>query len=299
MTICAVNGCSNRSSRRNPTTPSVSFYCLPKVISNQCDRTRELSEKRRKLWLEKINRRELYFKKDVRICSVHFISGKPAYLMHDSHPDWLPTLKLGRERSLESSRPWRARRAQRGKQEEVADEKEVGEATEVAGNSQVASERVSGRDQIASHKKVPNNKRTVSNRQARSSKKVAGNVKAANNKKALSNKRAANIKKVTGNRKVADEKEVAEDEEVVVSKEVAAQGLLELAGMRTREETGLSAVQEWLELYDGNVDMEQETGIGTQTTLKMRDIVALEFECRNLRRQLHELRERKPTSSSG
>ncbi|EEC13544.1 hypothetical protein IscW_ISCW021101 [Ixodes scapularis] len=63
------------SSRRNPTTPSVSFYCLPKVISNQCDRTRQLSEKRRKLWLEKINRRELYFKKDIRICSVHFISG--------------------------------------------------------------------------------------------------------------------------------------------------------------------------------------------------------------------------------
>uniref|UniRef100_V5HKX5 THAP-type domain-containing protein n=1 Tax=Ixodes ricinus TaxID=34613 RepID=V5HKX5_IXORI len=299
MTICAVNGCSNRSSRRNPTTPSVSFYCLPKVISNQCDRTRELSEKRRKLWLEKINRRELYFKKDVRICSVHFISGKPAYLMHDSHPDWLPTLKLGRERSLVSSRPWRARRVRRGKHEEVADEKEVGEATDVASNSQVASERVSGRDKIASHK------RTASNRQARGSKKVAGNVKAANSKVALSNrrvksnKRAANVKRVTGNRKVADEEGVAEDEEVAVSKEVAAQGLLELAGMRTREETGLSAVQEWLELYDGNVDMEQETGVGTQTTLKMRDIVALEFECRNLRRQLHELRERKPTSSSG
>ncbi|KAG0411084.1 hypothetical protein HPB47_011795, partial [Ixodes persulcatus] len=138
-TICAVNGCSNRSSRRNATTPSVSFYCLPKVISNQCDRTRQLSEKRRKLWLEKINRRELYFKKDVRICSVHFISGKPAYLMHDSHPDWLPTLKLGREHGLESSRPRRAMKVQSGRQEEAADEKEVGEASEVAGNSQAVS----------------------------------------------------------------------------------------------------------------------------------------------------------------
>lgn len=305
MTICAVNGCSNRSSRRNATTPSVSFYCLPKVISNQCDRTRQLSEKRRKLWLEKINRRELYFKKDVRICSVHFISGKPAYLMHDSHPDWLPTLKLGREHGLESSRPRRARKVQSGRQEEAADEKEVGEASEVAGNSQVASERVSNKNKIPSHKKFLSNKRTSSNRQVRSRKKVAGNVKAASSKVALSNrrvrsnKRAANVKKATGNRKVADEKEVAEDKEVAVSKEVAAQGLLELAGMRTREETGLSAVQEWLKLYDGNVDMEQETGIGTQTTLKMRDIVALELECRNLRRQLHELRERKPTSSSG
>ncbi|CAN8028917.1 unnamed protein product, partial [Ixodes persulcatus] len=73
------------SSRRNATTPSVSFYCLPKVISNQCDRTRQLSEKRRKLWLEKINRRELYFKKDVRICSVHFISGElRLLLLHSS-----------------------------------------------------------------------------------------------------------------------------------------------------------------------------------------------------------------------
>ena len=30
-----------------------------------------------------------------RICSRHFISGKPAYLYDEANPDWLPTLHLG------------------------------------------------------------------------------------------------------------------------------------------------------------------------------------------------------------
>ena len=30
-----------------------------------------------------------------RICSRHFISGKPAALYNDTNPDWLPTLHLG------------------------------------------------------------------------------------------------------------------------------------------------------------------------------------------------------------
>ncbi|CAN8004967.1 unnamed protein product [Ixodes hexagonus] len=303
MTICAVNGCSNRSSRRNPDAPSVSFYCLPKVINNQCERTRELSEKRRRLWLEKIDRRELYFKKEVRICSIHFISGKPAYLMHDKHPDWLPTLKLGQgvrtKRSLRSFRSQRAKKERKGKNPEGdADNKEAKEDKKAIDNSQVADERVSVSNNIASHKKVASRK----NRQVASSKKVARNIKVANSRRVANNKKkATSTRKAAGSGKAADEKGVTGNEELEVADntEVAAQGLLELAGVRTREETGLSAVQEWLKLCDGDAGSQQETGVGTQTTLKMGDIVALELELRILRRQLRELREKKPASSSG
>lgn len=287
MTICAVNGCSNRSSRRDPAAPSVSFYCLPKVISHQCERTRELSEKRRRLWLEKINRRDLYFKRDVRICSMHFVSGKPAYLMHDNHPDWLPTLKLGQENSPKS-RSRRAKKEPSGKQEEGTDK-----SKEVVGSSQAAMKRISGKDKSAGLNEAASLTKATSKKQAMSHKKVASNIALASSKRTRSNTLARSVVEV------AEKKRAAEHEEVADNTEVAAQGLLELAGMRTKEETGLSAVQEWLKLYDNDTDMEQETGVSTQTPLRMRDIVALELECRNLRRQLRDLREKKPNSSSG
>ncbi len=35
-----------------------------------------------------------------RICSRHFISGKPAALEEENNPDWLPTLHLGHSKAM-------------------------------------------------------------------------------------------------------------------------------------------------------------------------------------------------------
>lgn len=54
--MCMVFGCSNRSDprgRKKKTTNS-NFFSLPKIVENQCERT-----KRRSLWLARIKRANL------------------------------------------------------------------------------------------------------------------------------------------------------------------------------------------------------------------------------------------------
>ena len=74
MIICAIVGCPNTSKRAQ----GISFYRLPAVISHQGERDRELSQKRRDLWLARIHRRDLGAEKypNIRVCGLHFVSGK-------------------------------------------------------------------------------------------------------------------------------------------------------------------------------------------------------------------------------
>ncbi|XP_077498972.1 uncharacterized protein LOC144110042 isoform X2 [Amblyomma americanum] len=101
MPICAIIGCPIRSSSaRRPGVGQplgIGLFCLPKVITWQCERTRMLSEKRRALWFERINRRDLMNPKHLRVCGRHFITGRPSRLMDDKNPDWAPSLYLGYE----------------------------------------------------------------------------------------------------------------------------------------------------------------------------------------------------------
>lgn len=71
------------------------MYCLPKVIANQCARTKELSEKRRSTWLARINRKDLKTLNNVRVCGRHFKTGRPAKLFDETNPDWAPNILLG------------------------------------------------------------------------------------------------------------------------------------------------------------------------------------------------------------
>ncbi|XP_075542008.1 uncharacterized protein LOC142576016 [Dermacentor variabilis] len=97
MVNCAVYGCSNRSWRKNSeNTNKVKFYGVPSVIYNQCSRTQELSERRRAEWFRRIRRADIDENSpNYKVCSVHFISGKPSYLMDERNPDWAPSLQLG------------------------------------------------------------------------------------------------------------------------------------------------------------------------------------------------------------
>jgi len=93
MVICAVVGCSNRSDRDK----GVSFFRIPKVIICRSQRELELTKKRRDGYLAAVSREDITDRgiANIRVCSRHFISGKPAALFDELNPDWLPTQNLG------------------------------------------------------------------------------------------------------------------------------------------------------------------------------------------------------------
>lgn len=70
------------------------FFAIPKIREHEGDFTKALTEDRRRLWLKNINRKTEPTKYS-KICSDHFITGRPASIYERSHPDWAPTLKLG------------------------------------------------------------------------------------------------------------------------------------------------------------------------------------------------------------
>ena len=90
MVLCVVLGCSKRSGRDR----EVHFYRIPKVITNRGRDIKKLSKKRRACFLAAIKREGLTEKilANDRICSRHFILGKPAPPLDENNPDWLPTL---------------------------------------------------------------------------------------------------------------------------------------------------------------------------------------------------------------
>lgn len=94
MVNCSIEGCKSKVGREK-----LSFYTIPAVITRQCDLTLELSERRRKVWFECIYRPgfdEADAPRYVRVCSKHFVNGKPSALFDVANADWVPCLNLGR-----------------------------------------------------------------------------------------------------------------------------------------------------------------------------------------------------------
>ncbi|XP_065297009.2 uncharacterized protein [Dermacentor albipictus] len=128
MVICAVVGCSNRTCWAKST--NTNFFRLPKIIGHQGDRTRELSAKRRGLWLARIKRADLNTERTgIRVCGAHFVKGRPSKLWQEADPDWAPTLLLGY--SAKRGDPRRhARAAKRRNQARAAQARHAAEAAE-------------------------------------------------------------------------------------------------------------------------------------------------------------------------
>ena len=68
---CWVNGCANRADGKD----KKGFFSIPAIRENEGDFTKSLTEKRRRLWLANINRRDFPTKYS-KICSDHFVSGE-------------------------------------------------------------------------------------------------------------------------------------------------------------------------------------------------------------------------------
>ena len=97
-----VFGCSKCSKRDK----DVHFYRIPKVVTNKGPDTEALSKRRRQgYYLSAIKRADITEKilANDRICSRHFITGKPASLLDETSPDWLPTLHLGHGRQISAN----------------------------------------------------------------------------------------------------------------------------------------------------------------------------------------------------
>lgn len=79
MPICAIFGCRSRSKSSPKSTnreQGVGMFSLPKVITRHCERTLQLSVKRRRVWLARINRNDLKNLDNIRVCGRHFVTGE-------------------------------------------------------------------------------------------------------------------------------------------------------------------------------------------------------------------------------
>ncbi|XP_034542090.1 uncharacterized protein LOC117814720 isoform X2 [Notolabrus celidotus] len=76
----------------------LTFYSFPAWRRNEGKEVSELTMRRRAAWVAAVGRWNITFNcipTSMRVCSRHFHSGKPAYEMLQSDPDWAPSLKLG------------------------------------------------------------------------------------------------------------------------------------------------------------------------------------------------------------
>ena len=119
VNFCAVIGCAKRADRDKGT----SFYRLPSIITHQGEQTRQLSERRRREWLSAIRRQDIKPEnyEHTRVCSDHFISGKPSSLYQTTHPDWVPSRCLGHNEKKEALGERHARAAERAAKRRCAE----------------------------------------------------------------------------------------------------------------------------------------------------------------------------------
>ncbi|XP_008303602.1 uncharacterized protein LOC103375174 [Stegastes partitus] len=97
---CCVKYCRCRShdhhGRKIPN--GLTFHCFPAWRTNEGGHISELTKRRRAAWVAAVGRSSITFDSipsSMRVCSRHFHSGRPAYEMLESDPDWVPSLNLG------------------------------------------------------------------------------------------------------------------------------------------------------------------------------------------------------------
>ncbi|XP_038077625.1 uncharacterized protein LOC119745381 isoform X2 [Patiria miniata] len=105
--FCVVYGCGAQSKRRGGARDNgLKFFRIPKVKVHVGSKARELSEKRRRLWISAIGRADKKdFNTHARVCSRHFASGKSAKDWDTTSIDWVPTLCLCHSNVKQADRP--------------------------------------------------------------------------------------------------------------------------------------------------------------------------------------------------
>ena len=101
MVLCLMVNCHSRTVRDK----EISFFRVPVIVENQGEACEELSVERRRRWLSAISRDSLTESpiKSGRVCSRHFVHGKPAASWDKWNVDWVPTLNLGHSKKVACS----------------------------------------------------------------------------------------------------------------------------------------------------------------------------------------------------
>ena len=113
MVLCIIGNCGSKSGR-----DSIRFYCVPSIITNQGEEFEELTRERRNLWISAIDRADLKTKnvlQNERVCSRHFVSGRPAANWDRFNEDWVPTLHLTKKEYKNKDAEAAAQRSERAK----------------------------------------------------------------------------------------------------------------------------------------------------------------------------------------
>uniref|UniRef100_A0A671SGA3 THAP-type domain-containing protein n=1 Tax=Sinocyclocheilus anshuiensis TaxID=1608454 RepID=A0A671SGA3_9TELE len=76
----------------------IRFFHFPTCKQRKGKHVEEVTRRRRMAWIAATRRKDISYSnisKSMKVCSLHFQSGQPAYEMFDTHPDWAPSLLLG------------------------------------------------------------------------------------------------------------------------------------------------------------------------------------------------------------
>uniref|UniRef100_A0A1A8LX43 THAP-type domain-containing protein n=3 Tax=Nothobranchius pienaari TaxID=704102 RepID=A0A1A8LX43_9TELE len=97
---CCVNGCRARSHnyKRQKLDNNIRFFKFPSWKRGFGNKIGELTKRRRMAWVAAVGRKDITFKtapSHMRVCSLHFHKGQPAYEMMETDPDWAPSLHMG------------------------------------------------------------------------------------------------------------------------------------------------------------------------------------------------------------
>nr|XP_054603365.1 uncharacterized protein LOC129165102 [Nothobranchius furzeri] len=117
---CCVVGCNIKSHDRegNELENGLSFYSFPAWKQRKGAHVSDVTKRRLLTWIAAVRRVDLQFStitKYLLVCSRHVYSGKPAYEMDETSPDWIPTLHMGHSEVSASKSDRHARRRQRMK----------------------------------------------------------------------------------------------------------------------------------------------------------------------------------------
>uniref|UniRef100_A0A8C6MF33 THAP-type domain-containing protein n=1 Tax=Nothobranchius furzeri TaxID=105023 RepID=A0A8C6MF33_NOTFU len=115
---CCVVGCNVRSHDRkgNKLDNGLSFHRFPSWRQGEGTIVSDITKQRRQAWIAVVRPADIEFRaipNFLLVCSHHFLSGKPAYEMDVTNPDWAPTLHMGHDDIPVSDSDRHARRMQR------------------------------------------------------------------------------------------------------------------------------------------------------------------------------------------
>ncbi|XP_029958398.1 uncharacterized protein LOC115396593 isoform X1 [Salarias fasciatus] len=90
---CCVKGCSS-----NTRHLGIKFFRFPVHRKDRGQQMESITRRRRLAWVAAVRRKNITFNhisEGMRVCSLHFHKGQPAYEMMESDADWAPSLRLG------------------------------------------------------------------------------------------------------------------------------------------------------------------------------------------------------------